>query len=171
MEKIIFTILTIFLVFSCEKENDFFFSGITERNNNGIPGSVDETDWRFDDVWSEKEEKLFDPNNFEDTYYITGWPDINVPSSNCEFFPNPVEKYFHIRFLSSADTLEYVIVNNDYDIILSYKEVGIFTGVRIIDTSDRDKFKANTIYRIYYKLKYLDGKVERGHGDILIRNE
>ena len=71
--------------------------------------------------------------------------------------------------MSSADTIEYVIVNNNFNIIYSMRIVGIGCAV-VYNVSNREEFKANTVYRIYYKLKFSDSKVERGHGDIMVIN-
>jgi hypothetical protein len=174
MKKITFTILVFFLIFSCEKENDSVFSGITERDPSGIiSGRIDETDWRFDDVWTDKEEQLFDPNNFKSTesLFVESDPIIPLPNigSSSTAFPNPASSVFDFEINSTADTAKFVLVDSSYDIILS-KKINGGSGLWLINVSDRTRFRLNALYRIYYRLQYEDGSIEKGHGDIKITN-
>jgi hypothetical protein len=174
MKKITFTILTLFLIFSCEKENDSIFSGVTELDYYGERiGRVDESDWRFDDVWNDKEEMLFDHSYLKTTKYnniLNFDPSpVQILGSKCSAYPNPAKQSLILKFESNADSIKVALVNNNYDIILSSKSIG-GNPAWSFDVSDRVTLKANTLYRIYYKLYYTDNEAERGHGDIKLIN-
>ncbi len=171
MKIITLSIAVLILAISCEKDNELVFSGITERDEFAVPkGSTDDTDWRFDDIWNEREEGLFDVSNFKsaDKFYeeMNYSTDLYAVSS-CMAYPNPAVSVFNFNINSEADTLRFVIVDNDYHIIFSKQIIGGI-GLWMFDSSNRDNFKLNSVYRIYYKLLYLDGSVERGHGDVKI---
>jgi len=173
MRNLKLVVLTFLFSISCEKENESIFTGITERDYEGyLVGNVDETDWRFDDVWIEKEENLFDSSNFKTTQG-TAESDPNIPDlgevSSSAVFPNPANSVFNFMINSTADRTNFVLVNRNYDIILAKRQNGGNIHWQI-NVSDHNKFKVNDIYRIYYKLEYAVDSVERGHGDIKIIN-
>src|SRR5688572_17911117 len=56
--------LALFVLFlGCEKdmapEEKIFFTGLSMTDANGQPLSFDQSDWRLDDIWKEKEKELF----------------------------------------------------------------------------------------------------------------
>jgi len=173
MKKIIITTLISLFVFSCEKEYESVFSGITVRDPSGIiTGSTDKDDWQIDDIWNDQEEQLFNPLNFKSTEIIymktDPFPPIGgIIGSGIMAYPNPASSVFNFEIYSMADTSRFVLVNSNYEIIIARKQNDGNCTVGII-TSNRSTFKANSLYRIYYKLEYIDGKIERGHGDIKI---
>jgi hypothetical protein len=174
MKKNTLTIIVLLLAFSCEKDNDSVFSGITETDEEAVRvGTVDDTDWRFDDVWDAREEGLFNPNNFKSTESLQeqskNYSTESVGLPGCIVYPNPAIAVFNFDIHSFADTLRFVIVNNNYEIIHSKKVIG-GSGTWMFNSSAGSKFKANSIYRIYYKLDYVDEPAERGHGDVKIKN-
>jgi hypothetical protein len=173
MKKNALIIWTLLLVLSCEKDSGSVFSGITELDEEGVLiGNIDLTDWRFDDVWNEREEALFSNANFKSAKNITVQKDIISDSqagSISRAFPNPAKSVLNFKIESSADSIEFVILGNNYNVIYSGKVVG-GNLLWSLNVADRNKFSANTIYRIYYKLDHLNDNDEKGHGDIKIIN-
>jgi hypothetical protein len=173
MKKITFAILLSLSIFSCEKENDSTFSGITVRDSYGnSSGNIDGTDWKFDDVWNEKEEKLFD-SSIETTTTSNIFNDVppidHIIDSKCIAYPNPAKENLVLKFESDADRIKFVLVDFNYDIILSSESNG-GNATWILNLTDRNIIKLNTLYRVYYKLYYTDNEAERGHGDIMMIN-
>jgi len=173
MKKITLTIWVFLFLLCCDKDSDSEFSGISEWDNTGVLiGNFDKTDWRFDDIWNSREEALFKNVNFKSTESVNikeNYTSDYVTSSKSMAFPNPVKYFLCLMIESSADTVKYVIVNNNFSILFSYKGIGKIKQWNI-DVSDRKKYRANSIYRIYYKLEYINGDTEKGHGDIKIIN-
>jgi hypothetical protein len=173
MKPILTTTFVLILLLSCEKDKETGFSGITERDIEGVlTGIVDDTDWRFDDVWNAKEESLFNEINFI-TEKCSQAGSGDSPSdfllpSKCLAFPNPTASMFLFNMDSDADTVRFVIVDENYEIILTQKASG-GDGLWGISTSNPSNFKSGNIYRIYYKLDYQSGNAERGHGDVMIK--
>ncbi len=164
-------IVFVLLLASCEKDKETSFSGITERDIEGMPfGTVDETDWRFDDIWNAKEESLFNEINFTTKKSAQDGLD-DLPADfllSCVAYPNPATSAFNLRINTDADTVRYVIVDKNYEIIHAGKTSGGIS-VRMFDVSNESGFSSNAIYRIYYKLDYLSGTIKRGHGDVMIK--
>lgn len=171
MKKNVFIVLVLLLAFSCEKDKESGFSGITERDIEGVlNGNVDDTDWRFDDVWNAKEESLFNEVNFiteKSSQAESDNPPANV-YKQCVAYPNPATSVFMFDMNSNADTVRFVIVDENFKIILAHKSL-FGTDSWGISTSDQNSFKSGNIYRIYYKLDYQGGTVEKGHGDVMIK--
>lgn len=171
MKKSVVIFFVLFLALSCEKDKESGFSGITERDIEGVlNGNVDDTDWRFDDVWNAKEESLFNEVNFiteKSSQAEADNPPANV-YTQCVAYPNPATSMFMFNLDSDADTFRFVIVDKNYEIILAHKSL-FGPCLWSISTSDESSFKSGKIYRIYYKLNYQSGIVEKGHGDVLIK--
>jgi hypothetical protein len=173
MKKITLTFGVFLIVLCCHKDSDFEFSGISEWDETGVLiGNYDKTDWRFDDIWNAREDALFRNVNFKSTEsekIQENYTSDYVTASKSMAFPNPAKFMLLLMIESNADTIKYVIVNNNYNIIFANKSSGKCTRWSI-DVSDRKKYRANSIYRIYYKLEYINGDTEKGHGDIKIIN-
>lgn len=173
MKRNILIVFVLLLAFSCENDKESGFSGITERDPLGmLIGDADDTDWRFDDVWNAEEESLFDPVNFipeKSSQAGSDNPpaDFLLPSESLAY-PNPATSTFYFNIDSDADTVRFVIVDKNYEIMLAKKAIG-GAGLWGISTSSQSSFKSGSIYRIYYKLDYQGGTVERGHGDVMIK--
>ncbi|MBN1145221.1 MAG: hypothetical protein JXA72_12400 [Bacteroidales bacterium] len=171
MKRHVFIVFVLLLAFSCEKEKEANFSGITERDIEGVSvGAIDDTDWRFDDVWNAKEESLFNEINFITKKSSRAESDDSPADFLlfCVAYPNPATSMFTFRLNSDADTVRFVIVDENYEIILTQKALG-GDGSWGISTSSPGNFKSGNIYRIYYKLDYQSGNIERGHGDVMIK--
>lgn len=171
MKKSVVFFFVLFLAFSCEKDKEPGFSGITERDIEGVlNGNVDDTDWRFDDVWNAKEESLFNEDNFiteNSSQAESDNPPANV-YKQCVAYPNPATSAFNLRIDTGADTVRFVIVDKNYGIIHA-KKISEGIMVWMFDVSSQSEFSSNSVYRVYYKLDYLDGTVEKGHGDVMIK--
>jgi hypothetical protein len=168
---LVFILFSLFV--SCEKDQDGAFSGITKTDEQGSAvGSVDRTDWRFDDVWNRKEEALFNPNNFSSVKNSFHTQDSTIgvgfiTESRATAYPNPAKEVLIFTIKSDADTIMFVMVDGGYNMILAKKHIG-GNGSWSVDVSNRQIFKTNRLYRIYYKLEYADHNAERGHGDFKV---
>ena len=150
-------IIYIFCI-SCNKdknESQIQISGITETDITGILiGSVDTTDWRFNDTWNQNVENLFIKNNNEPT-------DKVLPQSYLAIgYPNPsksiMEFYFHS---DSSMYYDFRIVDSNLKVIIQLDSLK--SGFALQGDT---KFAKGILYRLYYKI-YSTNKVYRGHGD------
>jgi hypothetical protein len=159
-------ILSLIALISCEKEEIIVFSGITERSVLGeFNGSIDESDWRFDDEWTKKEASLFNiTTSYNDSLVMI---DKNM---GCDVFPNPLVNQG--TFSLSAHyrmNLLWVLVNQNFEVLDSDTMNGIFSMTDDIDFHDTTKFQVDEIYRLYYFVDYIDGGCSQGHGDLKVQ--
>lgn len=161
--SIILLTLVLSINFGCKKEdkpdNLITISGITERNEYGVPtdpGDFDQTDWRFDDIWPQLIENLFNQDNPEHALPTEQSPLGILALVSC--YPNPViGGIMYLKFPSNM-YYDFRIVDSNLNI---YYERDYQN--RLIAFTD-SVFKNNELYRVYYKL-YYESKVYRGHGD------
>jgi hypothetical protein len=170
--KIPFIAFILLLLFSaCKREQDFKIdaSAITEFDENGDrTGSVDPTDWRFDDQWNNKELSLF---NFGDS--ITTWGMQKATSFSAGAAPNPVSTVMMLSFSANHPTLlKWVITDENLNVLLTrvarlerYSNVDPNMGFGI-DVMRNSKFEQGRYYRVYYALYSQGGELyKKGHGD------
>jgi hypothetical protein len=174
-KKIFLYILIVLLLLSCKKEAEYYFTGITERDTEGlISGNIDKSDWKMDDIWNEREEQLFDTTTFKYSNSKAIAENTNrsimnmMEESRCFAYPNPAKSVLILRAQSEGITFRFVMVDNSFHIIYSGNQK-IFTSLSYsLNVSDRKLFRVNNIYRVYYKIEYDNGNVEKGHGDVKI---
>jgi hypothetical protein len=156
MKKISITILTLLAILSsCEEENENnIFKGITETNESGfVIGSVDDSDWNFDDSWNDKETDLFS-ESFENMCFID-------ESYHILAYPNPSNDVCYISFYLGEDKrVAYRIVDKDYNVIFSTDSASSTMAISL----ERMNLSNETI-RIYYKV-FSENCELKGHGDI-----
>ncbi|RSK51245.1 membrane lipoprotein lipid attachment site-containing protein [Hymenobacter rigui] len=173
MKKILFGLSLLTALTACSKKdstptiNFGADGGITERDaSNRSIGTTDPTDWARDDTWNEQELALFKlPFN------------LNVaPTANTQprtFFPNPATLQgggnFGFYNIPGGAMLKLVYVDRKYQIV-NEQEYGTFSVPDILFHFEfpADKFKANTVYRVYYVIynPVLRSMYIKGHGDI-----
>jgi hypothetical protein len=175
MKRFLSYMLVILLLLSCKKESEYFFTGITERDADGsIAGSIDKSDWKMDDIWTEREEHLFDTNTIkyagdEAIAENSILSEVNViEESSCSAYPNPAKSILILRIQSDGTTFRFVIVNSNYNIIYSKNQKILSPLSFALNVSERNVFKLNNIYRVYYRIEHENGNVEKGHGDFKI---
>ena len=142
---------------SCtDKIENTTFTGITNRNEQGeITGSVDESDWNFDDTWNEVEHALF-TESFELNCEIDNNHGIMA-------YPNPCNDIIYLNFYFDDNRrVAYRIVDNNYNIIYSTDNASSPMAISF----DLLKIKKQVV-RVYYKVLGEDCEL-RGHGDIKI---
>jgi hypothetical protein len=164
-------VLIVLLVFSaCKKEQAYKInaSAITEVDENGDrTGSVDPTDWRFDDQWNDKELSLF---NFGDS--ITTWGMQKATNFSAGAAPNPASAVMMLSFSSNQPTLLKWVITDEYLNVLFTKAVRLERYSNVdpnmgfgIDVRN-SKFKEPGYYRVYYALYSQGGELyKKGHGD------
>jgi hypothetical protein len=175
MKRFLSYMLIILLFSSCKKESEYLFTGITERDTDGlIAGNIDKSDWKMDDIWTEREEHLFDTITIKYADNEAVGENLNrskmnlIEKSSCLGYPNPVYSILILRIQSVGITFRFVIVNSNYNIIDSGNQK-VSTPLSIsLSVSDRKNYKLNDIYRVYYRIEHVNGNVEKGHGDFKI---
>jgi hypothetical protein len=164
MRKIVFIGFTVISLIACKKESNnsvtgkIYFTGITERDVTGIPLAVpDTTDWRFDDIWTTKEENLFS------IMYNNSNQRINA---DIELYPNPTTGIFriHLGNKSNSSRLAIRLVDKDFKVLI--KNDSLYSQSISINATD---FNGNDTLRLYYKLIDSLNYEYKGHGDILIK--
>ena len=161
MNKILLPIFLFAIIVSCKKDKINARSITSTDALGNVTGSVDASDWRFDDSWNSKEQALF---NFADTVNTTGL--LQADNNFAIAYPNPATTLISFHFATNKSTLAkwvitdeelhvlmkgYFIFNSNYDFTIDLTNAGFSTG---------------NYYRIYYGL-YSQGGVlyRRGHGD------
>jgi len=164
MKKIIaFAVIITTLFISCVKEStdNIAFTGITKTDEQGFIISKDTTDWRFTDIWKDKEINLFTSQN----------------SSNCQktfdykiiVFPNPNKGYFFINTkMPNSSMAEFRLVDEKFNKIISLDSIVTSDTFNFKDILfDVRSFNKKGMLRLYYKI--IEDNCEfRGHGDILV---
>jgi len=175
MKRLLTFLSIVLLLLSCKKEAEYFFTGITERDMEGvISGNIDKSDWKMDDIWNAREEQLFDtiPVKYANGKAIaenTIRSGMNIiEESSCFAYPIPAKSILMLRAQSEGITFRFVVVDNSFHIFHS-KNLKIYGTINLaLNVSDRKVYKVNGIYRIYYKIEHDNGNVEKGHGDFKI---
>jgi hypothetical protein len=170
-------LLSTILITECKKdENKVVVSGITETDATGNSlGTVDPTDWKIGDLWTDKEEALFHSLELTSAqaYLKTGTPADTSATTNTikvtPAYPNPFKTIiaFTVTNNISSGKFEYVIVNTDLTVLKSGVANSFEVGTTswAFDLSDNSTFAPNNLYRMYYKF-VIGNVVFRGHGDI-----
>jgi len=170
--KYLVMILGLLILAECKKEdNRISISGITETNPNAeLIGNVDQTDWRIDDKWTEKEENLFqEVKSLTAQSYIKGV--VPIVADTFKFspaYPNPFKTTLTLTIVNNltSGNLKIVFVNSDFKILKSGNlDLKVGTNIFSVDLADNSIFEPNNLYRIYYKI-YMNNSEVRGHGDI-----
>lgn len=165
-------LLSAILLTECKKdENKVVVSGITETDANGeLLGTVDTTDWKIGDLWTDKEEALFHSLELTSAQaYLKSTSGISFKT--IELFPaspNPCQWCFSLSIGNGLGVgkFEYVFVNTNLTILASGVYGAFKTGANSFNYSLNDStFKPNNLYRMYYKF-IIDGLEYKGHGDI-----
>ncbi len=160
--SIIFLTLFLSLNFGCKKDDKqdglITISGITERDlYANSTGKVDQTDWRFDDIWPQFVENLFNQDNPELLLPTEQSPLPILALVSC--YPNPAKggEIMNLSFPSMYSDIRIVDSNLNIYYKHDYQEN---SRIKFNDSF----FKNNQLFRVYYKL-YYESKVYRGHGD------
>ena len=141
------------------------FEGVTYIDNNGnIVGSVDTTDWRIDDKFTELERNLFDTLKFDRTLSLKSnlkktFGVVPVSDSIIHFYPNPVSERGNFKF-NSAFIVNIVIVDNNFTqkIKLRFQSHQVLIDLKSLNAG---------INRMYYIFQDSSYKIiGMGHGDI-----
>jgi hypothetical protein len=116
-------------------------------------------DWRFDDEFTKWENNLFSTSNSTSA-------DTAAKTIIC--YPNACngQTTLDISLPSSGYTLDYRLVNQKLDVIVSASK--IIDPVTILTLDFSDKVSSGEFVRLYYIITSTTGKVFRGHGDIAI---
>ncbi|UOQ78443.1 hypothetical protein MUN84_07690 [Hymenobacter sp. 5516J-16] len=174
-------LLTVGLTSSCEKIDFGDESGVTEKTIANVPnGHVDESDWKLDDKWNDKEKDLFK----DLPVGIDGTKSRLVTNQQFGFYPNPVKQFstFGYSFdlasqVSVGTQIRFVIVNRKYKVMQEGNiasrntpwnpQTGL-SGFSVSFTDD--KYKKGETYRMYYVLYEPEqlAFLGKGHGDIEI---
>ncbi len=144
-------------------EEAIYFSGLTTVDETGVSlGQTDTTDWRLNDVWTDKEKALFPANTLLTCILKEDSLD------GVYLYPNPCKAVFAAGFRTSSGTSwHFRWVDEDFKVLKEYDWENPPAGLNtfIIQTNT---FPKDTI-RMYYEV--LQGNcIFRGHGDILIEN-
>jgi hypothetical protein len=150
----------VFLI-SCNKEENIIqnttinFNGITKTDEQGVPITLDSTDWNIKDVWMLKEQALF-PNQYK-TDCKPDWPYTIV------LYPNPNNGYLAMSLNMPDDArLDIRLVDRFYNVLLSKDSI----DKKQIIFDVKNQIPKDTL-RMYYK--FVNSGCEfRGHGDIII---
>jgi len=145
------------------KEAPIYFSGLTTVDENGSTlGETDTTDWRFDDVWSDKEKSLFPVNTLLSCLLKEDSLD------GVYLFPNPCKEVFTAGFKTPFGTSwHFRWVDEDFKVLKEFDLVNPPPGFNYFQIQT-ESFPQDTI-RLYYEV-LLGVCIKRGHGDILVRN-
>ncbi len=164
-------VLLLLLALSCKKEKLVeetipIFEGITIlESEDGEPYSIDPTDWRIDDKFTELEQSLFDTLKFDNSIFIKsalsntiGIPEIK---RNPRFYLNPANS---IAYFSVYDgTIKNIVIVDQ-----TFEKKIELRGQSSHFRFDLSSFN-NGIYRMYYVLQDSKYKIiGLGHGDILV---
>jgi len=165
MKKLLFVtplfVICIFYTASCKKET-INAHGITATDaiGNNI-GSVDASDWRFDDSWNSKEQSLF---NFADTVNTTGL--LQAENNFAIAYPNPATTVINFHFATNKYTMvKWVITDEKLNPLVKnyFKFGGNYDFAVDLTTAG---FSPGNYYRIYYAFYSQGGVIyKRGHGD------
>jgi hypothetical protein len=165
-------LLSAMLLTECKKdENKVVVSGITETDALGYGlGTVDTTDWKIGDIWTDREEALFHTLELTSAQaYLKSISGINLKTIQIHpASPNPCQTNFNLYIYNGIGVgkFEYVFVNTNLTIISSGVYGAFRTDANSFYYSLNDSiFKPNNIYRMYYKF-IIDGVEFKGHGDI-----
>ncbi|MEQ6118365.1 hypothetical protein [Reichenbachiella sp. MALMAid0571] len=142
-------ILTIILHGCGDDEPSIKFNGITETDNQGVQiGSVDETDWQHDEIWSNMEIALFSK------YENLNNDGVPEQTSNAVWyaFPNPTNKIvaIHLANLEYIEFAEWKLVKDDFSVLTGTSFSNAPGGLQI----DLGTLASSGIYRMYYLYKF-----------------
>jgi hypothetical protein len=146
-------------IISCkDKGPEIKFTGITGMDKFGaVVGKADTTDWRTDDQWLDKEQKLFSENF----------------SANCAdpgkyrimFYPNPCRSKSTLYAVKDSGVRVAIrLVDKNFNVIMSQDSV--YVSSLSVDLSS---FTLNDTIRLYYKFITPDNCEYWGHGDIFVQ--
>jgi hypothetical protein len=177
MRSILVTILLIssFVNIKCKKkaEDDTPKIDVSKITTTDIAGNaigaIDNTDWTFDNTWTDEEMKLMQvPTNAQ--LSGTEASDITfVPA-----FPNPLSSVFTFVVQAPKPACIQLVITDDRLQIKDrfFLKSNNANGPYFLSMINMDaaKYTNNTNYRVYYGLFSLaDGLFIKGHGDIRIQ--
>lgn len=144
-------------------EETIYFSGLTTVDEIGVSlGQTDTTDWRLDDVWTDKEKALFPAN----TLLTCILKEDSLDGVN--LYPNPCKAVFTTRFETpSGAKWHFRWVDEDFKLLKEYDWENPAPGPNYLSIQT-NTFPKDTI-RMYYEV-LLGICIYRGHGDILIQD-
>ncbi len=162
--SIVIIFVFVFSFFSCEKDKEqknsdstIYFTGISKKDFEGNSLSEpDETDWRFDDEWTTKEEDLF-----TETYSCSNQECL----TNIVVYPNPFQNRFILNLsdLPNSSRLAIRLVNKNFDVLFEHDSIEGIVSIMPPNISGYDTL------RLYYKLIDSENYEFKGHGDILVQ--
>jgi hypothetical protein len=138
---------------SCNPLNTF--SGIAERDENGVLKNDDSRDWRFNDHWEPREHNLFEKKYNTDC--------LSSPRNSIIAYPNPTTGSFNVVFNKGQYAkVDLRLVDFDCNTLISVDDIED-NSVGLQATN----FDRKGIVRLYYRFVE-DGCEVQGHGDIRI---
>jgi hypothetical protein len=137
------------------------FTQITETNINGEPsqgGSIDVTDWKLNDVFSNDENALFGNVNTLSNCSV-------VSTEQVIGFPNASNGIFILNSnLSNVLSAEIRIVDKNFNLL---KFISSSSALQLVNFDLSNLVASGDYIRVYYK--FISASCEyRGHGDIKI---
>lgn len=189
-------IVALMLLSSCRKDcktpctwgcGSLNFSGITDTDPNGniINGQTDNTDWKLDEQWCEKELGYFnetDLSKFNNTGLSTSYRDSTINMNTAtgtgggnnyqgpitlQDYPNPyVSQFvFSLNNYVNATYIKIVILNSSSAILAQLTES--FPSHLNFNFNMAGKTSPGEICRVYYIVKFNNSDYYfKGHGDI-----
>jgi hypothetical protein len=153
-------ITAMLVIAGCNKSTGpkLIFEGVTEMDKFGaVVGKADSTDWRTDEVWTEKEKQLF-----KTTYNEKG---TSATKLKVMFYPNPCRGK-SVLFLTKDSTTKLAlrIVDKDFNVVMSSDS--ITDKALQLDLSSLAQY--DTV-RMYYKLIDAQKNEFKGHGDVVLK--
>lgn len=172
MRKILVCLFLFALVFShCGKEKistrEIDVSRYTQTDNIGmVVGTVDETDWTKDSVWTAAESQLFES---PPATALAGTTTGSV--SVFPAFPNPVSQTFGFAFKAKQEALIQLVVTDNRLVVKDRFSFRADTGSRVVMIRlTNDRYKSKTNYRLYYGFSSAtDVLFFKGHGDLRLQ--
>jgi hypothetical protein len=155
--------------------------GYTIRDSRGmLTYAADPTDWTLDATWNDSETALFAKYNLSLTQppaLANGWTIIAYPNPIPVDGRNTVLAEFNqlgVTIPTGAGAGElrmaYTIVDANYTVQAEGDVSNSNKGFNVVFQYDAAKFRANTLYRIYYVMYNDTNKTVyyKGHGDVKV---
>ena len=149
-------ILIVFFIGCKPKPESLKFTGITHTDKLGtIEGKPDTSDWRSDDIFTQRENALFNGPLTKA---------CNPQKIRIVFYPNPCRtKSTLFAFKDSTVRLAIRLVDKDLNVIMSNDSI-MKAGLEL----NLSSYKTDDTLRLYYKFISKDGCESNGHGDIYV---
>ena len=181
MKDLFFFFLITLVLSSCDKYTENDFSGVLVSDVDGvILGQLgdDDGDWQLNDVFTAKEESLFDNEIIVDSSKLTDFMCIEDTSLNSIIWQiTPIAVYptlskEYLNFYSSYDNtislFKLVIVDPDYHVLFEYEHPSEARGsITFKINLNEIGITLDHIHRVYYKIASEKNGEKCGHGDFI----